>query len=76
MTVMREMGLIVVSTWQLSLFQLSLQEGSLIEKEIQCPCEHYSLYLLCVQIAGHEYLALSCEECEDIKLMDLNKQKG
>ena len=76
MTVMRETGLIVVSTLNGALFQFSLQEGRLIEKEIRPPCEHYYLYLLCVQIAGHEYLALSCYMCENIRLMDLNKQTG
>ena len=76
MTVMRETRLIVVSTWEGSLFQLSLQEGHFIEKEIKRPCEHgVPVYLLCVQVEGSEYLALSCEWCETIKLMNLNKQK-
>ena len=79
MTVMRETGLIIVSTDVFlsngTLHQLSLQEGRLIEKQIQLPCEH-SVDLLCVQLAGREYLALSCVVCENIKLMDLNKQKG
>ena len=76
MTVMREMGLIVVSTWTGTLHLFSLLEGRLIEKKIQPPCKHYYLYLLCVQVAGHEYLAVSCDECKHIKLMDLNKQTG
>ena len=77
MTVMRETGLIVVNTWQGFLFKLSLQEGHFIEKEIKRPCEHgVPVYLLCVQVAGIEYLALSCVQCRDIKLMNLNKQKG
>ena len=71
---MRETGLIVVSTEDGSLFQLSLQEGSLTQKEIKHPCER-RLYLLCVQVAGREYLALSCKVCSDIKLMDLNEHK-
>ena len=74
MTVMRETGLIVVSAERGSLFQLSLQEGRLIGKEIRHPCKH-RLYLLYVQVAGREYLALSCMDCRDIKLMDLNKQE-
>ena len=73
MTVMKETGLIVVSTPGGTLHQLSLQEGRLIGKEIKRLCEHH-LYLLCVQVARREYLALSCEECKDIKLMNLNKQ--
>ena len=40
MTVLRETGLIVVSTYQWSLFQFSLQEGRLIEKQIKPPCEN------------------------------------
>ena len=71
---MRETGLIVVSTVRGSLFQLSLQEGHLIEKEIKRPCEHDYLYLLCVQVAGREYLALAWFLCKNIKLMNLNKQ--
>ena len=72
---MTEMGHIVVSTWRETLHQLSLQEGRLIETEIKSPCEHDYLYLLCVQVACVEYLAVSCNYCKNIKLMDLNKQK-
>ena len=75
MTVMRETGLIVVSTMNGSLFQSTLQEGRLIQKQIKPTCEH-DVYLLCVQVAGQEYLAVSCWRCEDIKLMNINKQKG
>ena len=79
MTVMRETGLIVMSAEGGYLFQLLLQEGRLIEKQIKCPCQHKYLYLLiyilCVQVAGQEYLALSCSKCRNIKLMNLNKQK-
>ena len=73
MIVMRETGRIVVSTRVGTLHQLSLQEGRLIEQEIQPPCKHGNIHLLCVQVAGREYLALSCWECENIKLMDFNK---
>ena len=75
MTVMRETGLLVVSTTCGSLYQLSLEEGELVE-QIKFPCEHRLIYMLCVQVAGREYLALSCPDCRDIKLMNLNKQKG
>ena len=75
MTVMRETGLIVVSTWDWTLIQLSLQEGSLIEKVMEPACQHL-VFLMCVQVAGREYLAVSCDRCENIKLMNLNKQKG
>ena len=74
MTVMRETGLCVVSTQHESLFQLSLQEGRLIEKEIKRPCGH-GVWLLCVQVAGREYLALSCASCENIELMVIPKPK-
>ena len=76
MTVMREMGLIAMNTELGTLYQFSLQEGRLIEKEIKCPCEHYHLYLLCVQVAGREYLALSCCHCRDIKLMNLKQKRN
>ena len=79
MTVMQEAGLIIVSGARYgnseTLFQFSLHEGLFIEKEIKPPYEHY-LHLLCVNVAGREYLALSCVDCRDIQLMDLNKQKG
>ena len=75
MIVMRETGLIVVISGRSTLHQLSLQEA-LIEKEIKRPCEHgVPVHLLCVQLAGREYLALSCGRCLSIKLMNLNKQK-
>ena len=76
MTVMRETGLIVVSAWRGTLYQLLLQEGSFVEKQIKHPCEHRLIYMVCVQEAGHEYLAVSCYLCGNIKLMDLNKPKG
>ena len=75
MTVMRETGIIVVSTGYFKLFQFSLQEGSLIEKQIERQCKHVCYNLFCVQVAGQEYLAVSCEQCADIKLMNINKQK-
>ena len=74
MTVMRETGLIVMSTAGGSLYQLSLQKGHLIEKQMKRLCEHDYLYLLCVQVVGREYLTLSCGLCGNIKLMNLNKQ--
>ena len=73
-TVMKETGLIVVSTLDRTLFQISLQEGRLIKKYIKRPCQHHAC-LLCVEVAGPEYLAVSCKWCETIKLMNLNKQK-
>ena len=75
MTVMTETGQIVMSTWRETLHQLSLLEGPLTETEIKSPCEHDYLYLLCVQVACVEYLAVSCNYCKNIKLMDFNKQK-
>ena len=74
---MRETGLVVLSTLRGTLHQLSLQEGRLIKKEIKHPCKHGvpAVYLMCVQVAGREYLALSCKMCRNIKLMNLNKQK-
>ena len=73
MAVMRETGLVVVRAGG-SLYQFSLQEGHLIKERIKRPCEHGYPYLLCLQISGRAYLALSCWKCRDIKLMNLNKQ--
>ena len=74
----RETGLVVMSTGSVMdigyLLQFSLQKGHLLKKQINLPCEHCVVYLLCIQVAGREYLALSCYQCEDIKLMNLNKQ--
>ena len=72
---MRETGLIVMSERGGTLFHLSLQEGRLVKQVIQDPCGH-AVWLLCVQVAGREYLALSCHGCRNIRLMNLNKQKG
>ena len=76
MTVIRETGLVVVSAEDHhgSLFQFSLKEGSLVKQEIKSPCKHSSMYVLCLQVAGHEYLAVACPSCRDIKLMNLNRQ--
>ena len=74
---MRETGLIVVSTEGGSinrLFQLSLQERRLIQREVDPSCKHEGVHLLCVQIAGNDYLALSCCKCRNIKLMDFKRQ--
>ena len=76
MTVMRETGLIVVSTVDRTLHQLSLQEGHLNQKQIKRSCGHGGGFLLCVQVAGCEYLALSCDQCRDIKLMNPKRKKG
>ena len=71
---MKETGMIVVCTRERSLYQLSRQEGRLNKKYIKPSCEHHAC-LLCVEVAGREYLAVSCKWCETIKLMNLNKQK-
>ena len=57
MTVMKETGLNILSTGGGSLLQLSPQEGRLVKKEIKHPCAHrVSVHLLCIQVAGSEYL--------------------
>ena len=76
MAVMKGTGLIIVSAWRGSLFQFPLQKERLTEKQIEPSCTHSVLYLLFVQVEGHEYLALSCYCCKYIKLVNLNKQKG
>ena len=73
MTVMCGSGMIVVSSQLGALFQLSLKGGHLIQKQIASLCQHH-VYLLCVQVAGREFLALSCGGCNNIKLMNFNRQ--
>ena len=80
---MKDTGRIVVSAdghsflsffrLSMSLFLFTLHEGSLIEEEIKSPCNHNGVNLLGVSVVGHEYLALSCHWCQNIKLLDLNK---
>ena len=42
------------------------------EGEIKSPCD--GVELLGAPVAGREYLALACHWCQNIKLMDINKQ--
>ena len=74
MAVMRETGFIVISTRDGSLFHFSGREGHFFRRGIKPPCKH-CVRLLCVQITGYEYLALSCPDCKTIKLMNLDNQK-
>ena len=76
MTAMRETGVIIVSTGYGNLYQISLQEGHVIENRVKPLCVYNPYNLLRVQVAGREYLAVSCWHCRHIKLMNLNKQTG
>ena len=77
-TVMREKGKVVVSGIRdgvRSLFVFSPQfGGALRERRLQTPCGHSVDDLLCLQIAGQEYLAVACWECKDIKLIIIGEK--
>ena len=78
---MPQSGDIVVSTaddaddpWYLLTF--SLVEGQLKQKKITSTCTHdASASILPLIIEGTEQLAVSCEVCPDIKLLDFTTQK-
>ena len=75
---MRETGQVVVSGMRDKnrlLFLFSPQwTGALREKKLDTPCGHSVDDLLCLQIAGQEYLTVACWECKDIKLTTMTKQ--
>ena len=50
------------------------EEGSLRRRQIKAPCEH-GVRLLGLEIAGQEFLAMSCGVCENIRLMNLTSEK-
>ena len=42
------------------------------DRRIKLPCVHYlPTKVLCLEAAGQEYLALHCNHCKDIKLLDV-----
>ena len=56
------------------LYLYTLQQGESPEKQkVELPCNHHfdDFNLLCMQILWREYLAISCRECKNIKLVDL-----
>ena len=55
------------------LYLYTPQQGGSLNKEnkIKLSCAHY-LNMLIVQIQWREYLVISCKECRDIKLVDLD----
>ena len=50
------------------------EEGSLRRKQIKAPCEH-AVCLLGLEISGQEFLAISCYDCKNIRLMNLTSGK-
>ena len=58
----------------MTIFKFYKDQGSLRRKQIKAPCEH-GVRLLCLEISGQEFLAMSCDVCENIRLMDLTSQK-
>ena len=64
---------------RLFLYLYTLQQDGSVNREnkIKCPCKHHQHYvsLLLVHILWRDYLAISCKECRDIKLVDLETNK-
>ena len=59
--------------WYLLTF--SLVDGQLKQKKITFTCSHdASAYILPLIIEGREQLAVSCDVCPDIKLLDLTTE--
>ena len=59
-----------------SLYMFSLVDGQLKQKNIKSTCYHdASAYTLPPIIGGREQLAVSCELCADIELLDLQTVK-
>ena len=56
-------------------FYMIQQGGSFVKEKIKFPCKYYDLKMLFVQIMWREYLAISCRECRDIKLLDLETKE-
>ena len=72
-TVMQGTGQVVVmdgATLSLTIFTVMGEE--LIEREIQSPCKHVGVRLLSLVTEEREKLVISCYECKDIKLVQLN----
>ena len=76
-TVMREADQVVVSGMRdgvRSVFVFSRNwGGGLCDTVFTAPCRHQVDDLLCLQVAGYEYLAVACWDCKHIKLTDTTK---
>ena len=76
-TVMRETDKLVVSGMKdgvRSVFIFSRNwGGGLSDTTFTAPCRHQVDDLLCLQVAGYEYLAIACWDCKHIKLTDTAK---
>ena len=55
----------------LSLYLFSVHGKHITSDKFNNSCQHSPGGLLCVEIAGKEYLAISCPKCRNIKLLDL-----
>ncbi len=56
----------------LALYQYKLQGGRLEEmQQVDWPCQHEPIDILDVIVEGKELLAVACEHCRDITLMNL-----
>ena len=76
LAVMKSTGQVVVDGHfdvlsSLSLYLFSFHGKHINHDKLKIPCHHYAGGFLCVEIKGKEYLAISCPDCRNIKLLDL-----
>ena len=57
------------------LYLLTLQNGNIVENKMNLTCQDIWLSLLSIFVNNEEYLAVACEMCHDIKLIDLKTKK-
>ena len=52
-------------------------DGQLVETQMDAPCQHYGSYTILISMVqnGKELLAVSCCECSDIKLIDMDTKQ-
>ena len=56
------------------LYFLTLQNGNIVKNKINLTCQDYDVSLLSIFVNNKEYLAVACEKCHDIKLLDLKTE--
>ena len=55
------------------IFYVLHNDGTLVEKKGQSSCNHYDTDLMPICILVNEYIALSCLQCNNIRIVDLDK---
>ena len=85
MTVIRSKNQVVISgrrnesdPWPLCMFQKNM-DGTVVQTQFNALCRHYWFFhcqdLITVMRNGKELLGVSCTECEDIKLVDMETKQ-